>query len=201
MNDTHVGDIDVDVKSHTDKSKYGIRAMIYDSEKKQIRPHPSGYYINDNIPVDKESELASLDFKDAEERGFQKIDLLTNSSYDMFESKEEILESLNKEPDWSLLKDEKFVKTLPHIANHFELVSIIEPTSIQELADTLALMRPGKQHLIDSYLENPDRTRPNLYRKPKKGFRFKKSHAIAYACMIVCIMNKKDHRGLLIWTK
>lgn len=201
MSEHHVGDIDIDVKSHTVKDQYGVRAMIYDPEKKQIRPHPSGYYVKDNIPVDPESGLASIDFKDAEQKGFQKIDLLTNSSYDMFESKQEILDTLNKEPDWSLLKDEKFVRTLPHIANHFELVSIIEPKSIQELADTLALMRPGKQHLIDSYLEDPDKTRPNLYRKPKKGFRFKRSHAVAYACMIVCVMNKKDYRGLLIWKR
>lgn len=194
-----VGDIDIDVKSHTDKDKYGVRAIIYDPEKKEVRPHPSGYYYDDNIPVDKITGNASIDHKEAESLGYQKVDLLTNTAYDSFKTKQEVLDCINREPDWNLLKDESFVKHLPHIGNHFDLVNQISPISIDELADVLALIRPGKKHLLEAYLKNKERTRLNLYRKPKKGFYFKRSHSIAYSIQIVCLMNKKNVKGLLKW--
>ena len=193
------GDIDIDVKSHTDKNKYGVRAIIYDPDKKEIRPHPSGYYYNDNISADPETGYAAMDYKETEALGYQKLDLLTNTSYDIFNTKEEILESIRKEPDWNMLMDEHIVKSLPHIGNHYELLYQVKPTSIEELADVLALIRPGKQHLLQNYLKNKVTVRPNLYRKPKHGFSFKRSHSIAYALQIVCIMNKKNTKGLLKW--
>jgi len=192
-----IGDIDIDLKSRTEKGEYGVRAIIHDQDRNRIKPHPSGHYINSNIPVDGVTGMAAIDHKDADELGFAKIDLLTNTSYDMFSSKQDVLDSLHKEPDWNLLLDEKFLKTLPQIGNHFDLVNKVKPKSIEDLADVLALMRPGKTHLLKSYLRNKDKVRPNLYRKPKSGFTFKKSHAIAYAAMIVCVMNKQFDNRLL----
>lgn len=192
-----IGDIDIDVKSHTEKDLYGTRAIIYDADELKIRPHPSGHYVDSNVPVDCLTGMAAIDHKESDELGFTKIDLLTNTSYDMFDSKQDVIDNLNKEPKWDLLLDEKFVAGLPQISKQFYLLQQVRPRSIEELADILALMRPGKMHLLESYLKNPEKVRPNLYRKPKKGFIFKKSHAIAYAAMLVCVMNKKHDNRIL----
>jgi Bacterial DNA polymerase III alpha subunit finger domain len=195
---THnIGDIDIDVTPHTDKGKYGVRAIIHIEEARKIKSHPSGHYVDSNIPVDGVTGMAAIDHKVSDDLGFTKIDLLTNTSYNMFESKQEVIDNLNKKPDWNLLLDPKFIKGLPQIANHMELLREVKPKSIDELADVLALMRPGKMHLLESYLNNREKVRSNLYRKPKNGFIFKRSHAIAYAGLIVCVMNKKLDSRLL----
>lgn len=183
-------DVDIDVKSHTKKEVYGIRASIYNPDRKELQPHPSGVYIDCGMPVDPVTGLAPVDYEAAAELGFIKIDLLTNTAYDGFETKDDVLKAFQKEPNWDSLQDPQFVAKLPHIANHFELVELIKPRSIQELADLLALIRPGKTHLIDDYLEHPERTRKNLYRRPVNNqYWFKYSHAIAYAALIVTRMN------------
>lgn len=197
-NNKAIGDIDIDVASRTNKSDYGVRAIIYDGERHRVKPHPSGFYVDSNIPVDGETGMAAIEYKESEELGFSKIDLLTNTSYDSFKSKQEILDAL-KSPDWKLLQDRPFVERLPQLGKHFELLEMIVPTSIQELADCLALIRPDKKHLIEKYIKNKERVRPNLYRKGKGGYMFKKAHAIAYAHQIVCIMNKRDVMGLLVY--
>lgn len=193
-----IGDIDIDVQSRTDKSVYGVRAIIYDEDKHAVKPHPSGYYVDTNIPVDNETGMAAIEYKESEELGFSKIDLLTATAYDAFRTKQEVLDAL-KTPDWNLLLERTFVEKLPQLGKHFDLVEQIKPTSIQELADVLALIRPDKKHLIEKYINNKVRTRPNIYRRGKGGYRFKKAHAIAYAHQIVCVMNKRDVKGLLVY--
>lgn len=193
-------DIDIDVASHTKKDEFGTRAIIYVPEKKDIKPHPSGYYIKDGMPVDGKTGMAAMDYKDAEAAGFIKVDLLTNTSYNTFESKEEVLEAVFTEPDWELLLDSEFVKTLPQLANHTEVVEEVAPKSIMELADTLALIRPGKRHLLEKYIQDKEKVRPNIYRQPiNGGYYYKKSHAVATAHQIVAIMNKKDVRNLVVF--
>jgi len=192
-------DVDIDMPSHTNKDKYGVKAIQYIPEKKTIKTHNSGRYYNSSIPVDNVTGYAAIDYKDAEKAGFIKIDLLTNTSYDMFHSKEQLIENLNKEPDWDLLMDKQFVEKLPHISRHFDIINDLKPKSVDDLSDILALIRPGKEHLLNSYKRNKTTTRTNLYRKPKSSdaYYFKKSHAIATASMIVCVMNKKNVGGLI----
>jgi len=197
-NNKSIGDIDIDVASRTNKSVYGVRAIIYDDDKHRIKPHPSGYYVDTNIPVDNETGMAAIEYKNSEELGFSKIDLLTATAYDSFKTKQEVLDAL-KNPDWKLLEDRSYVEKLPQVGKHFDLVEKIKPQSIQELADVLALIRPDKKHLIDNYIANRGRVRPNIYRKGKGGYMFKKAHAIAYAHQIVCLMNKRDVMGLLVY--
>ncbi len=192
-------DVDIDLPSHTNKDRYGVKAIQYIPEKKIIKPHNSGYYYNSGMPIDKITGFAAIEYKEAEKAGFIKIDLLTNTSYDVFLNKQELIESLNKEPDWGLLKDKRFVEKLPHISRHFDIINELKPNSISDLADILALIRPGKDHLLSNYKKDKQATRTNLYRKPNKSgvYYFKKSHAIATAAMIVCVMNKKDVGGLI----
>ena len=185
-------DVDIDVKNTTTKSKYGVRAIIYDEDKQEIQVHPSGVYLDSDMPIDPETGYASIDYKDADERGFFKVDLLNVSVYDGFKSKKEVMEHL-KEPDWDRLNDPDFVSKLPHIGKYFDLVSRVQPKSIEALADVIALIRPGKKHLIEPYLKNPVQTRKMLYKRPGNNqYWFKKSHSIGYAHLIVVAMNKRD---------
>lgn len=186
-------DIDIDVKSHTKKENYGIKAIRYDPEMKNIQNHPSGIYVDTNMPIDKITNNAAIDYKNAEELGFIKIDILTNTYYDCFNSKQEILDAMNQEPNWDLLNDEKFITILPQINKQVELVKLLSPRSIEDLADCIALLRPGKQHLIQRYINDKQEIRKHLYKRPPTGMYFKKSHAIAYAIQIVCLMNKNDY--------
>ena len=114
----------------------------------------------------------------------------------MFSTKDEVIRFSQMEPDWSLLGRRQVVETLPHISKHADLVREIAPSSIQELADCLALIRPAKTHLIEQYKGDKERTRVKLYQRPRDGVYFKKSHAISYAVMIVAVLNRIHACGI-----
>jgi len=153
-------------------------------------PHPSGIYINQSIPIDKETgDRAAIPYKEAEELGYIKVDILSNSYYSWFSSKDELLSFIDKPMDWSILLDEKIIRHLPHIAKHKKLVDKIRPESIEELADLLALIRPGKARLVEKYINSPENVRKELY-NPDDAYYFKKSHAIALAILITVVAKK-----------
>lgn len=185
-------DIDIDVNSGVDRNIFGTRAMIYNEEQETINPHPSGVYL-DPIPVDDMTGNAAFDHKEKKTQNYIKVDILTNTSYDKFTSKNEVIMMSEKEPNWDLLKDIKTVRKLPHIANHFDLIEELDIQSVDDLADALALIRPGKSHLLETYKENKRSVRRQLYIRPSNGQPyFKKSHAYSYAVMIVTLLNKMD---------
>lgn len=179
-------DVDIDVSPKTDKDKYGTRAMVYNHE--NVSAHPSGYYLEE-VPLDPITGLCAFDSSYGDEVGFQKVDLLSNSSYDMFDSKEEVLGYAEIEPDWDLLLEDDVVESLPHLSKQIDLLTRLQPKSIDDLADVLALIRPGKIHLVDSYVKNKERVRKKLYKRSNDHY-FKKSHAYSYAMMIICVLNK-----------
>lgn len=187
-------DVDIDVKGGTDRGLYGTKCAIY-VDSGRLSPHPSGVIIED-VPKDPITSLTCIDYKKCDTLGLYKVDILTNNSYNIFDSQKEMDEYRDMETDFSLLLVEKICEQLPHIGNHYELVKKVKPDSIQELADVLALMRPGKIHLLDDYLIPSKRimVRDNLYRAPRTGMFFKKSHAVSYAVMIATVLNKlKDN--------
>jgi hypothetical protein len=190
-------DVDIDTTSKTVKSDYGIPAMIYNEEHEKITPHPSGVYLEE-VPIDPLTSLCAFDYKYGDSVGFMKVDILHNSVYDIFKSKEEVLEAVDNDIDWDLLQDEAVVTTLPHLAKHYEMVKKLKPRSVEDLADVLALIRPGKVHLINAYIKNKDKTRKDLYKRPPTGMYFKKSHAISYAMMIKVYVYKK-HQAMFCW--
>lgn len=183
-------DIDIDVATRTDRNSFGVQAIIYDADTQQITPHPSGHYVECGMHEDTGNPgKASVDYETAEELGFTKIDLLRNTSYDYFTSKEDVLKYLHREPEWTMLEESEICECLPQIAGHTALIQRLKPKSIEDLADILALLRPGKAYLVNRYAANKAVVRRELYKKVP-GVYFKKSHAIAYASMIVCVMNK-----------
>lgn len=151
-----------------------------------IKKHPAGAYLQ-AIPKDQITGLAAIPYKQAEEIGYFKIDFLHLNLLDIFESKAEIRALIKKEPDWSLLEDQETVEKLFQIHRHFDTVYKIKPKSIQELADVIALIRPGKKFMTSLYITNREQVREELYKKPEDPtkYYFKRSHALAYALNIV----------------
>lgn len=190
-------DVDIDVYSEVNRNLFGVRAIVYNDETKRVLPHPSGVYI-EPVPVDALTGNAAFDYNRGDDVGFFKVDILTNTTYDAFSTKQELLSAAYKEPDWDLLLKPSVVVKLPHLAKHVDMVQQIAPRSVVALADCLAIIRPGKTHLFDEYMENPEHVRKRLYLRPREGIYFKKSHAISYALMIVAVLNKV-HENDILW--
>lgn len=178
-------DIDIDFQTTFDPRRIMRQAIPASMVKNdELVKHPCGHYFQ-TIPVDEETELAAIPYEQAEQLGYFKIDFLHLSTLDHFKSKDEIRQLLTQEPDWRLLLDPDVVAKLFQISKHYNLISKIRPKSVQEVADCIALIRPGKRHLIDQYLRNKEAVRKELYRRSDDGYYFKRSHAISYALTIV----------------
>lgn len=178
-------DVDIDCQTTVDLKKVfptAVRASIYRDGK--LTPHPCGVYFQE-VPTDPISGLAAAPYELLEELGGFKIDFLHLRVYDHFSDRAEIQELLTIDPDWSLLLHQSVVSELFQISKHFDLVSKVRPTSVLELADCLALIRPQKRFMLNYYLRDPSAARADLYRVDGDGYAFKKSHAISYALVIV----------------
>ena len=153
----------------------------------QVRRHNSGVYITD-IPYDPVNECAAIDYEEAEQRGYFKIDLLNMSVYQLLKSPEHYQEILNTTPPWERLwTDSTWAKQLVHVGNYTELLKDMKPDSIPRMAAFIAIIRPGKAHL-------QNQSWPNVFETvwdgdDSKGFTFKKSHAISYAMLVTLHMN------------
>jgi len=151
-----------------------------------IRKHATGIYVTD-IPYDSMNDMANIDYTTAEERGYIKLDLLNVFVYSAIKDEQHLIEMM-REPNWVKLYDKNFVEQLIHLSNHYSSIQKMpEPiNSIPRLAMFLALLRPGKKHLIGETWRDVSNT---VWDKGNDGYSFKKSHAIAYAQLVVVHMN------------
>ena len=151
-----------------------------------IRKHASGVYITD-IPYDPVYDMASIDYKEAEDRGYFKLDLLNVHVYNLVRDEEHLV-NLMQDPDWSMLKDRKIVEQLIHLGNQYGIVKrMLEPIdSIPRLAMFLAAIRPAKRHLLNKSWKEINET---VWDKDQTGYHFKRSHSLAYAQLVVVHMN------------
>ena len=157
-----------------------------------IRHHATGVYITE-VPYDPIRDMANIDYTDAEKRGYFKLDLLNVHVYNQVRDETHLVE-LMSEPNWDKLNDIKFVEQLIHLNNqHYNLVKMPEPVnSIPRLAMFLAVIRPGKKHLIGQTWSEVAKT---VWDKNDDGYVFKKAHAIAYAQLVVVHMNLLEELG------
>lgn len=180
-------DIDIDISPETTPDKLFNIVKASMVEQDTLKKHPVGFYFQ-NIPTDPITGYSAIPYKVAEDLGFYKIDMLHLNILKQFDSKDEIRNLLKKPPNWKLLHDRSIVENLFHISKHFDIVYQVKPTSVLELADILALIRPNKIKLLDKYLRNRKVVRTELYTKRSKSD-LRKSHAIPYALLIVLQMN------------
>jgi len=152
-----------------------------------IRHHATGVYVTD-IPYDPVNDIASIDYTQAEKRGYFKLDLLNVHVYSRVRDELHLVELMTRDPDWSMLKDQDKMQNLIHIGNHYRSIKEMpEPIdSIPRLAMFLAIIRPGKKHLIGLPWKEVAKT---VWDKGTDGYTFKKSHSLAYAHLVVVHMN------------
>lgn len=157
------------------------------------RKHATGIHVTE-IPYDPVDDMAALDYSDAEKRGYIKLDFLNVHVYNKVRDLNHLEKLMNTTPDWSMLKDYNRMKSLIHLQNHYQTIKKMpEPIdSIPRLAMFLAVIRPSKKHLIGLPWSEVAKT---IWDRDSTGYSFKKSHAVAYAHLVVVHMNLLDELG------
>jgi hypothetical protein len=153
----------------------------------KLTKHNTGVYATD-IPTDPFTGFSSLDYNDAEERGYMKLDFLNVNLYKQVRDEAHLVE-LMREPDWARLYDPAICQQLIHINNHYDtLLKMPEPVdTIPRLAMFLAVIRPAKRHLIGKTWRD---VAADVWTKPADdGYYFKRAHAVSYAQLVVVNMN------------
>ena len=131
--------------------------------------------------------MCAVPYTEAEEREYFKIDFLNVGLYKGVRDEEHLVKLMNQEPLWDLLQQNEFVDLLFHLNGHGAILKKCCPTSVEQLAAILAMIRPAKRDLIGKDWTTIMKT---VWTVPETGeYYFKKSHATAYALAIVVQMN------------
>jgi hypothetical protein len=154
------------------------------------KKHNTGIYLQ-QIPFNPLTGLSTIDYEVAASRGYFKIDFLNVSAYAGIKDESHIERLLAIEPEWELLCEKDICDRLAHINGYHHLLSRVKPTSISELAMVLAMIRPGKRHLISKCeTEGFDSIKDEIWEKSVDGiYAFKKSHSVSYAHLIILQLN------------
>jgi len=180
-------DIDIDFadRDHALKHIKHIPAAIKDSNG-TFKKHNTGVYCTP-IPYNPVNNLSNVDYKEAEDRGYFKLDFLNVSIYKDVRDEEHLKTLMETEPLWDLLEQDDFSSLLFHVNGHGSILRQMKPKSILQLAAVLAMIRPAKRHLIG---ESWTTVMETIWTKPEDGeYYFKKAHAVAYAMAVVVQMN------------
>ena len=176
-------DIDIDFADREQiLSMIDHRVAKLDTNKK----HNTGIYVTE-IPHNPVDNLSTINYKDAEDRGYFKLDFLNVSIYKDIKDETHLQTLMERKPIWELLEHKDFVDQVFHLAGHEELLRQLKPTSVEQLAATLAIIRPAKRYLANKPWST---IMKEVWIKPKDGeYYFKKAHAVAYAVGVVVHMN------------
>lgn len=161
-----------------------IKASREDSN--ELVQHNTGVYLH-KVPTHAPSALCSVEYKQAEQNGYFKLDFLNVGIYKDITSEEHLIQLMNREPLWELLTEPDFSNKLFHVAGHSTILETMKPTTIPQLAAVLAMIRPAKRNLVG---QPWDTVMKEVWTKPEGDeYYFKKSHATAYAVGVVVHMN------------
>ncbi len=179
-------DIDIDFGNRDEILKHIKHIPAAMRNAKPMRKHATGVHVTD-VPYDALNNMANIDYTEAENRGYLKIDLLNVHVYSQVRDEEHLIE-LMREPDWNMLKNRQTVEKLIHLSNHYNSMQRMpEPIdSIPRLAMFLAVIRPAKKHLIGQTWKT---VAESVWEKESGEYHFKKSHSVAYANLVVVHMN------------
>lgn len=182
-------DIDIDFFDRNNILSKIPHVVAGRNDRNEYKRHNTGVYLQ-NIPVNPLNGLATIDYETAEHRGYFKIDFLNVSAYQGVKNEEHIKQLLSIEPLWNLMYEKEVCDQLFHINGYHNLLAQLKPTSILELAIVLALIRPGKKHLVPVCSEKGFQAiQDEVWMKTSDGYSFKKSHAISYSHLIVMQLN------------
>ena len=180
-------DIDIDLADRDQLLQLIQATPARQHHQGQVRRHNSGVYVTD-IPYDPVNACSAIDYEQAEQLGYFKIDLLNMSVYQLIKTPEHYNAMLSQEPPWQQLwTDAEWAKQLVHVGNYTDLLAAMKPDSITRMAAFISIIRPGKAHLqnrpwaevFESVWDGDD----------SRGFVFKHAHAIGYAALVSLHMN------------
>lgn len=180
-------DIDIDLADREQLMKLINCTPAQQLQQGQVRRHNSGVYVTD-IPYDPINQCAAIDYEQAEQLGYFKIDLLNMSVYQLIKSPEHYKTMLAQEPQWSRLwTDPVWAKQLVHVGNYVDLLASMKPDTIPRMAAFISIIRPGKAHL-------QNRPWAEVFETVwdgdnSKGFVFKHAHAVGYAALVALHIN------------
>lgn len=148
------------------------------------KKHNTGVYTH-RVPVDPITGYCTIDHKEADKTGYFKLDVLNVSIYKDIRDDDHLNQLMEREPLWQLLEHEDFVDKVFHLSGHANLLKQLKPTSVQQLAATLAIIRPAKRHLANQSWEDISK---EVWKKPSNNeYYFKKAHAVSYA--VACVVH------------
>jgi len=152
-----------------------------------VKKHNTGVYYT-QIPVDPATNMSTLDYKIAEDRGYFKLDLLNVAVYQKVKDEAHLDKLIKQEPLWELLwKSKEFCEQVIHIGNYHDLIKKMKPDSIPRMAMLLSIIRPGKANLQGKTWKEVSES---VWNKPEgSAYYFKKAHAVAYAHLVAVHIN------------
>ena len=179
-------DIDIDFADRDKALKLFEHTVASRLDGGEVKPHNTGIYVT-AIPKDVRNNLSTIDYKTAEDRGYFKIDFLNVGIYEGVRDEEHLKQLMETEPLWDLLLDDNFNTLLFHVNGHGGILRTMKPTSVEQLASVLAMIRPAKRYLIG---KDWTTVMAEIWTKPESDeYYFKKAHAVAYAMAVVVQMN------------
>ena len=189
----HVGDVDIDFADRNLALSFLDHVPASIIRNGRIEKHNTGVYFH-AVPMDPFTGYASMHYETAEEIGWYKMDLLNVGVYEQVRNEQHLLALMSRDLDWSLLEYPEFTSKLIHLGNHAQMVADLKPRGIMDVAMVLALIRPGKKHLIDRCKQHGFTSiEDEIWMESNDGsYFFKKSHAVGYAMLV------KVHANLLI---
>jgi len=181
-------DVDIDFADRDDILKLIKHTAAMQINDGEPRKHNSGVYVTD-IPYNPLTQTSSIDYQEAEERGYFKIDFLNVNVYKLIRDQQHYDELMARDVPWHRLKDRTFFEQVIHIGNHYDLVGSLELDSIPRMAMFLALIRPGKRYLLGKDWQAISQ---DIWTQTEEQYFFKKSHAVSYAVLVTLHMKLLD---------
>jgi DNA polymerase III alpha subunit len=161
-----------------------VRASRIDDNK--LVKHNTGVYLH-AVPMNALENLCAVPYEEAEKENYFKIDFLNVGIYKGVRDEAHLIQLMNTEPLWDLLEQDDFSNLLFHVNGHGGILRQMKPTSVEQLAAVLAMIRPAKRYLIG---KDWTTVMTEVWAIPENDdYYFKKSHATAYAMAIVVQMN------------
>lgn len=177
-----VTDIDIDVPDRDEVLKLFPHVTANNGTSK----HNTGIYFH-RAPINPLTNRCSIDYKEAEEMGYFKIDVLNVAIYKEVRDEAHMDKLLADEPPWELLEEEEFCSMLFHMRGHHDICKQMKPRNLSQLAAVLAMIRPAKRHLVGKSWEFVDR---HVWTKPAANeYYFKRSHSFSYSLAVTLHMN------------
>ena len=179
-------DVDIDMANREEFLKLVNHTPASIEKEGNFTKHNTGVYFQ-NVPKFPLQGYSTIDHKQAEQEGWFKVDFLNNHVYANIKDETHLDKLIATEPMWELLEHKEVVEQLFHISNHFDIVKQHPPTSLEQLAMILAIIRPGKRHLVGKSWEEIE---ADVWVKPNDdSYFFKKSHSYGYALAIIVQLN------------